>query len=92
MVIGSYSKKNIIMQQCNQYDDMGFRHGYWETYYPNGQLWYKGNFKNGFRDGYWEIYYQNGLRIFSGTYFNNQFAGYCQLINKEHYYARMESI
>lgn len=43
----------------NQTDNNGYRHGYWEYYYPNGILsykgnvWYKGNFINGRRDGYW---------------------------------------
>jgi antitoxin component YwqK of YwqJK toxin-antitoxin module len=42
------------------YNDKGERHGYWEKYYLNGNLWYKGNYVNGNRHGYWEWYHDNG--------------------------------
>jgi antitoxin component YwqK of YwqJK toxin-antitoxin module len=42
------------------YNDKGERHGYWEYYYLNGNLWYKGNYVNGNRHGYWEWYHDNG--------------------------------
>jgi len=32
------------------------RHGYWEKYYADGQLWFKGNYINGNRTGWWEYY------------------------------------
>jgi antitoxin component YwqK of YwqJK toxin-antitoxin module len=35
------------------------RHGYWERYHPNGNLWWKGNYINGEPDGYWEWYDPN---------------------------------
>ena len=41
-------------------NENGERHGYWEPYYNNGQLMYKGNFVNGKQHGYWESYYDNG--------------------------------
>jgi antitoxin component YwqK of YwqJK toxin-antitoxin module len=31
----------------------GQRHGYWEKYYSNSQLFFKGNFINGKQDGLW---------------------------------------
>ena len=34
----------------------GKKEGYWEYYYINGKLAFKGNFKNGKREGYWEVY------------------------------------
>jgi antitoxin component YwqK of YwqJK toxin-antitoxin module len=46
--------------QINQYDDDGKKDGLWVTYYDNGQLDTKGNYKNGLRDGVWETYYWNG--------------------------------
>ena len=42
------------------YNDQDERHGYWERYWDNGQLWYKGNYVNGKQHGYWERYYPNG--------------------------------
>ena len=41
-------------------NEKGERHGYWESYFDNGQLWYKGNYVNGNKHGYWERYYRNG--------------------------------
>ena len=41
-------------------NENGQPHGYWESYYYNGQLHYKGNFVNGKQHGYWEYYYENG--------------------------------
>ena len=41
-------------------NEKGEKHGYWETYYFNGNLWYKGHYKNGIREGYWKWYYSNG--------------------------------
>jgi antitoxin component YwqK of YwqJK toxin-antitoxin module len=40
----------------NQYNASGNRHGYWDRYYLNGQLIYKGNYINGKQHGYWEWY------------------------------------
>ncbi len=41
-------------------NDKGEAHGYWEEYFSNGQLSYKGNYVNGNRHGYWERYWDNG--------------------------------
>ena len=42
------------------YNENGKQHGYWEDYYPNGNLWSKGNYVDGKPHGYWEYYYYNG--------------------------------
>ena len=42
------------------YNDKGEPHGSWELYWPNGQLWYKGNYINGKKHGYWENYWSDG--------------------------------
>ena len=41
-------------------NEKGEPHGYWESYYYNGQLCYKGNFVNGKQHGYWEDYWSDG--------------------------------
>ena len=41
----------------NQLNKEGFREGYWEVYYDNGELLCKGNYKNNRADGLWEYYY-----------------------------------
>jgi uncharacterized protein len=42
------------------YNEQGQPHGYWESYYDDGQLEYKGNYVNDKRHGYWEDYWSNG--------------------------------
>ena len=49
-------------------NDKGERHGYWEVYYSNGQLYTKGNYVNGKPHGSWEVYYDNGLLSSKGNY------------------------
>jgi antitoxin component YwqK of YwqJK toxin-antitoxin module len=49
-------------------NENGERHGYWEDYYSNGQLAYKGNYVNSNRHGYWEVYYNNG-QLVNKTYY-----------------------
>ena len=57
-------KENLI----NLYNDKGKRHGYWEYYYSDGQLAYKGNYVNGKNHGYWESYYSNGKLMYKIYY------------------------
>ena len=64
------------MQQCNQLNEKGHRHGYWIRHYDNGQVWYKGNYVNDNRDGYWEEYYPNGQLWFKGNFINGKKDGY----------------
>ena len=52
----------------NRFNINGNRDGYWEVYYSNGNLWYKGWYKNGKREGYWEEYYPDGILWFKGFY------------------------
>ena len=65
-------KENLI----NLYNEKGERHGYWESYWSNGQLWYKGNYVNGQRHGYFESYYDNGQLMYKGDYVNGNRHGY----------------
>jgi antitoxin component YwqK of YwqJK toxin-antitoxin module len=58
----------------------GLKEGYWEDYYTNGNLMYKGHYKNGFLDGYWEwYYYSNGNLNYKGHYKNGIRDGYWEL-------------
>jgi antitoxin component YwqK of YwqJK toxin-antitoxin module len=81
-------KENLI----NLYNDKGEKHGYWEYYYDNGQLWCKGNYINGKEHGYWEVYYSNGQLSYKGNFVNGIKHGYWEpyhyngkLINKIYY-------
>ena len=41
-------------------NEKGQPHGYWEVYYENGNLAYKGHHINGKRNGSWEFYKPDG--------------------------------
>jgi antitoxin component YwqK of YwqJK toxin-antitoxin module len=43
-------------------------HGYWESYFSDGQLNYKGNYVNGKPHGYWDSYWDNGELDYKGFY------------------------
>ena len=62
------------------YNDKGQPHGYWEQYYSNGQLSYRGKFINGKKEGYWEDYWRNGELHFRGNYVNDERKGYWEVV------------
>ena len=47
------------MKHIKPINNKGEPHGYWEVYFSNGNLWYKGNFINRKQHGYWEFYLTN---------------------------------
>ncbi len=65
------------------YNEEGQRHGYWETYYTNGQVDYKGEYINGKRHGYWESYCEGGELWFKGTYDMGKHVGYWEFTYKK---------
>ena len=57
------------------YDDNG-KQGEWERYNDDGQLFFKGSYKNGEKDGYWEYYYYiSGELSARGSYLNGKKEG-----------------
>ena len=77
------------MQECRPRNKYGERHGCWETYWGDDQLWYKGTYINNIPNGYWEEYHLNGQLLFKGNYVNGQQDGYWITSNNEYYYARI---
>ena len=67
------------MTDIKPYNKKGQAHGYWEQYYSNGQLSYKGNFINGKKDGYWEDYLLNGNLAYKGNYVNGERKGHWEV-------------
>jgi antitoxin component YwqK of YwqJK toxin-antitoxin module len=57
-------------------NENGNRHGYWEYYYSNGKLAYKGTYVDGNRHGYWEVYHSNGNLWYKGNYVDGKQHGY----------------
>jgi antitoxin component YwqK of YwqJK toxin-antitoxin module len=47
----------------NQHNEQGKGHGYWELYYSNRRVAYKGYLDNGNRIGLWKYYDYNGVLI-----------------------------
>jgi antitoxin component YwqK of YwqJK toxin-antitoxin module len=76
----------------NQFNERGEKHGPWEQYHDNGNLWYKGEYVNDEYHGPWQFYYShgslNGLIQFSygnqvGYYIHYRISG--ELNDKEFY-------
>ena len=44
-------------------NDKGKTHGYWEGYYHNGNLYYRGMFNNDKKIGYWETGVSTNTKI-----------------------------
>ena len=59
----------------NQRDEQGNRHGPWVVHYENGQLSYKGEYKNGKRYGLWKYYLDNGQLWYKGEFRNSKRIG-----------------
>lgn len=59
-----------------QYNDNGKRHGLWERYHVNNQLFFKGKYVDGEQHGYWEFYYFDGTLAYKGTYDLGKRIGY----------------
>jgi antitoxin component YwqK of YwqJK toxin-antitoxin module len=66
----------------NLYNAKGEKHGYWEDYYDNGNLYSKGNYVDGKQHGYWEYYWSNGNLSYKGNYVDGKEHGYWE----EYYY------
>ncbi|MDC0303558.1 hypothetical protein OAL15_00960 [Flavobacteriales bacterium] len=56
----SISAADLIGQSINKTDDSGLKHGKWEKRYPNGNVRYKGQFKDGEPFGVFQYFYKNG--------------------------------
>lgn len=66
----------------NQRDKNGRLHGYWESYFPNGKLWYKGYYNNDKLHGLWEWYYHNGGLGHKGAYNRDKKVGLWSSLTK----------
>jgi antitoxin component YwqK of YwqJK toxin-antitoxin module len=53
----------------------GEKNGLWKSYYPNGNVWSEGEFKDGLDHGIRKAYYENGQKRFEGKYENGRKRG-----------------
>ena len=79
-VISIKNKQKMENKQAlnliNLFNAKGNRHGYWEDYHYNGNLFYKGNYVDGNRHGSWEYYWFNGNLRYKGNYVDGKEHGY----------------
>jgi antitoxin component YwqK of YwqJK toxin-antitoxin module len=83
-------KQDFMQDKINQRNATGNKHGCWEEYWANGDLWYKGNFKHGVPHGSWIVYWANDFIHYKGSYINGQRVGYWEENYPKHqtyYYA-----
>jgi antitoxin component YwqK of YwqJK toxin-antitoxin module len=59
----------------NKRNSQGERHGLWEDYYDNGQLYWKCNYHNGKYHGLLESYHSNGQLYWKGNLKNDKEIG-----------------
>ena len=50
--------------------DVNEKNGYWEYFWDNGQVYFKGNWKKGLMHGDWQSYYPTGRLLGAGCYKN----------------------
>ena len=80
------------MQECNQRNESGYRHGYWEEYWKNGNLWYRGYYDDGKKNGRWVFFHSDNQPLSSGYFKDDIQISLWEFysINKSTiYYARM---
>jgi antitoxin component YwqK of YwqJK toxin-antitoxin module len=71
------------MQDIKPINDVAQRHGLWEKYHPNGQLYFKGAYINGKYDGLWITYYSNGQLCYKVTFNMGQRDGLLLWFNRD---------
>jgi antitoxin component YwqK of YwqJK toxin-antitoxin module len=75
-IINKIKAINPNIKFVGEFDEKNLRNGYWEGYFSNGKIKWKGNYINGKKDGYWVIYYFNGNLMWKGNYVNGIEEGY----------------
>ena len=54
-----------------------------ETFYDNGQLWTRENYKNGERDGLYEMFHENGQLEIIGNYIDGERDGFWERFDED---------
>mgnify|MGYP000711675240 CR=1 FL=1 len=61
----------VFGQITNHIDDNGNKQGYWVKYHQNGEIRYKGQFKDNVPQGLFLYYYKTGELQIEKKFFNN---------------------
>ncbi len=65
--------------ELKPYNEERLPHGYWEIYFDNGQLDYRGEFINGTTHGFHESYWDTGRLFFIGSFDMGKRIGYWKI-------------
>lgn len=75
----------VLLKETQLYNDSsnyiegtykdGMRDGIWTAWYPNGNVWSTGNYKEGKEHGKKIVYYENGQKYYEGVKENDQRLG-----------------
>ena len=65
------------------FDKAGNRDGDWKYFYPTGQLWSLGSYKNGLKHGKKEVYWPDGMKRYEGQYADDKKSGSWIFYNKD---------
>lgn len=57
------------------FDETGKRHGEWRYFFPNGNLWSLGEYKNGLKHGKKEVYWPDGTKRYVGQFKDDEKSG-----------------
>ena len=64
------------MNNINQFDEKGEKHGYWEYQYnSNSHIYATGNYLNDEPNGLWKFYWNNGNLMAKGNFINDKHDG-----------------
>ena len=77
-----------IMQDKRPLNNQNQAHGYWEVYYPDGTLHFKGLFVNSDVVGPYESYSESGSLVLKANFLNRIIYGFCEHLENKLYYAR----
>jgi antitoxin component YwqK of YwqJK toxin-antitoxin module len=61
-----------MRKDITPFNKQGQPHGWWEEYWPDGQLMLKGNYIYGKKDGFWKFYFPEGQLWYQGNYINEK--------------------
>ena len=76
------------MQDKRPLNEQNQAHGYWEVYYSDGTLHFKGLFVNSDVFGPYESYSEDGSLTLKCNMLNRTIYGFCEHLGNEMYYAR----
>lgn len=70
-------------KEKNQFNAEGKMEGYWEEYYSNGQIYFKGVYLNGIEHGRCKWYDRNGKLSLTGYFKNGEDHGWWKWYDRE---------